>query len=161
AVLPRHPAARLLPIQARVGAGRRLLDPFARATQELHTRVASALEQHFADLVERQPELLAHHLTAAGNSEHAVGQWLKAGQHAAERVAHLEAIRHFDRGLATLGTLPEGPARDGRELELQLARGLAQFAAKGFSAAEAAQAYARARELAEQRGDVRQLFTAV
>jgi predicted ATPase len=34
--------------------------------QELHVRVAVALEEHFADLVERQPELLAHHLTAAG-----------------------------------------------------------------------------------------------
>ena len=33
--------------------------------QELHGRVAEALEQHFADLVERQPELLAYHLTAA------------------------------------------------------------------------------------------------
>src|SRR4051795_6643890 len=31
--------------------------------RELHTRVATALEQHFADVVERQPELLAHHLT--------------------------------------------------------------------------------------------------
>ena len=47
--------------------------------QELHARVAAALEQHFADLVERQPELLAHHLTAAGDTERAVEQWLKAG----------------------------------------------------------------------------------
>jgi hypothetical protein len=31
------------------------------------------------DLVERQPELLAHHLTAAGDIEHALTQWLKAG----------------------------------------------------------------------------------
>ena len=31
--------------------------------QELHSRVAVALEQHFGDLIERQPELLAHHLT--------------------------------------------------------------------------------------------------
>ncbi len=129
--------------------------------QELHARVAAALEQHFADLVERQPELLAHHLTAAGETERAADQWLEAGQHAAERVAHLEAIRHFDRGLAALGTLPEGPARDAREIELLLANGSAHFAAKGFSAAEAAQAYARARELAERRGDVRQLFTSV
>src|SRR5215467_5645003 len=37
--------------------------------QELHARVAAVLEQHFADLVERQPELLAHHLTGAGNAE--------------------------------------------------------------------------------------------
>src|SRR5206468_9618997 len=63
--------------------------------QELHARVAAALEQHFADLVERQPELLARHLTAAGDTEHGVDQWLKAGRHAAERSAHHEAIGHF------------------------------------------------------------------
>ena len=100
--------------------------------QELHARVAAVLEQHFADLVERQPELLAHHLTAAGDTERAVDQWLKAGQHAAARSAHLEAIRHFERGLAALAALPEGPARDGREIELQLARGLSLFTAEGF-----------------------------
>ena len=119
------------------------------------------LEQDFADLVERQPELLAHHLTAAGNTERAVDQWLKAGQYAAARLAHLEAIRHFERGLAVLAALPEGPARDGREIELQLARGLSLFTAKGFVAAEAAEAYARAHELAEQRSDPHQLFMAV
>ena len=119
--------------------------------QELHARVAAALEQHFADLVERQPELLAHHLTAAGDTERAVDQWLKAGQHAAERLAHLEAIRHFERGLAILAALPEGPDRDSREIELQLARGLSLFTTEGFRAAEAAEAYARAHELAEQR----------
>jgi class 3 adenylate cyclase/tetratricopeptide (TPR) repeat protein len=129
--------------------------------QELHTRVSAVLEQHFADLVERQPELLAHHLTAAGNTERAVDQWLKAGQHAAARSAYLEAIRHFERGLAVLAALPEGPARDGREIELQLARGLSLFTTQGFTSAEAAEAYARARELAEHGGDGRQLFTAV
>jgi predicted ATPase len=44
--------------------------------QELHARVAAVLEQHFADLIERQPELLAHHLTVAGDTERAVDQWL-------------------------------------------------------------------------------------
>ena len=92
--------------------------------QELHARVAAVLEQHFADLVERQPELLAHHLTAAGDTERAVDQWLKAGRHAAERSAHLEAIGHFERGLAVLACIaPKGAVRDGREIELQLARG--------------------------------------
>jgi hypothetical protein len=129
--------------------------------QELHARVAAVLERNFTDLVERRPELLAHHLTAAGETERATDQWLKAGQYATARLAHLEAIRHFDRGLAANAALPEGPARDGRELELQLARGLSQFTAEGFGAAEASQAYARARELAERRGDGRQQFMAV
>ena len=34
--------------------------------QELHARVAAVLERNFVDLIERRPELLAHHLTAAG-----------------------------------------------------------------------------------------------
>ena len=54
--------------------------------QELHARTAVVLERDFADLVEAQPELLAHHLTAAGDTERAVDQWLKAGQHAAARL---------------------------------------------------------------------------
>src|SRR5271170_2394276 len=60
-----------------------------------------------------------------------------------------------------LAGLAEGPARDEREIELQLARGLSLFTAKGFQAAEAARAYTRARELAEQRGDPHQLFMAI
>jgi tetratricopeptide (TPR) repeat protein len=129
--------------------------------QELHARVAGVLELHFADLVERQPELLAHHLTAAGDTKRAVDQWLKAGQYATERSAHIEAIRHFERGLAAVAALPEGSARDQQEVELQLARGLSLFTTKGFISTEASEAYTRACELAEQRRDARQLFTAV
>jgi class 3 adenylate cyclase/tetratricopeptide (TPR) repeat protein len=129
--------------------------------QELHARAAAALETHFADLIERQPEVLAHHLTSAGNTERAVDQWLKAGQYAAARLAYLEAIRHFERGLAALAALPESSARDGREIELQLARGLSLFTAEGFRSTGAAQAYTRAHELAEGRDDATQLFVAV
>jgi class 3 adenylate cyclase/tetratricopeptide (TPR) repeat protein len=128
--------------------------------QELHARVAAVLERKFTDRVERHPELLAHHLTVAGDTERAIDEWLKAGQDAAARSAHLEAIRHFERGLAALAALPEGPNRDGREIELQLARGLSLFTTEGFQAAEAAQAYTRASELAAQRGDAHQLFMA-
>src|SRR5207342_2673235 len=70
--------------------------------QELHARVAAVLGEHFAELVERQPELLAHHLTGAADVERAVLQWLNAGHRAAARSAHSEAIAHFGRGLAVL-----------------------------------------------------------
>jgi len=49
----------------------------------------------------------------------------------------------------SLAALPEGRLRDERETELQLARGLSLFTTKGFISAEAAEAYARARALAE------------
>ena len=127
--------------------------------QELHAGVAAALEGHFADLVERQPELLAHHLTAAGDTERAVDQWLKAGRYAAARLAYLEAIAHFEQGLGLLHSLPESPVRNGREIELQLALGLCLFTAKGAVAAKPP--YARAHELAETSGEPQQRFEAL
>jgi predicted ATPase len=129
--------------------------------QELHARVASVLEQDFSDLVERQPELLAHHLTAAGNSERATEQWLKAGQRAAGSLAHVEAIAHLQRGLALLASLPETAERDAREIELQLALGHSTLTVKGMGSQETVDAYTRARQLAERHGDDRQLFQAL
>jgi len=121
--------------------------------QELHARVAAALEEHFGDLVERQPELLAHHLTGAGDAEGAAAQWLKAGRHAAGRSAHIEAVAYFGRSVATLATLPETSGRDQREIELQLARATSLLTAKGMASPEATEAYTRARDLAERRSD--------
>jgi class 3 adenylate cyclase/predicted ATPase len=127
--------------------------------QELHLRVAAALEAHFAGLVERQPELLAHHLTAAGDTERAVEQWLKAGQHAAARLAYVEAIAHLERGLGLLHSLPESRVRDGCEIDLRLALGLCVYTAKG--AVEARLPYMRALDLAESSGAPLQRFEAL
>src|SRR5262249_10103182 len=74
---------------------------------------------------------------------------------------HLEANRHFTRGLAALSGLPKGPAREGRETELQLARRLSLFTAAGVISAEAAGAYTRAPGPCEQRGEQRPPFPAV
>jgi tetratricopeptide (TPR) repeat protein len=127
--------------------------------RELHGRVAAALEARFADLVERQPELLAHHLTAAGDTERAAHQWLKAGRHAAEQSAYLEAIAHLERGLGLLHTLPEGRNRDGCEIDLQLALAGCLLTAKGAAAAKLP--YMRAFDLAESSGSPQQRFDAL
>ena len=63
---------------------------------------------------------LAHHLTAAGETARAVDNWLKAGKYAAARLAHREAIGHFERGIAVLTALAVSPARDRWETELRL-----------------------------------------
>jgi predicted transposase YbfD/YdcC len=127
--------------------------------QELHARVAAALEAHFADLIECQPELLAHHLTAAGDTERAIDQWLRAGQHAAAHFVNLGAIAHLERGLGLLRSLPESPARNSREIALQLALGLCLYSAKGPVAGKPP--YSRTQELAESGGDTGQVFEAL
>jgi predicted ATPase len=47
--------------------------------QQVHQRIAQALEARFPALVETQPELLAQHYTAAGCAEQAVVYWQRAG----------------------------------------------------------------------------------
>ena len=126
--------------------------------QQYHQRIAHVLEELFPETVETQPELLAHHYTEAGLSATAIPYWLKAGQRASARSAHVEAITHLRQGLAVLTPLPETPARLQQELDLQVALGPALFSTQGNAAPEVEHAYARARELCAQLGDTPQLF---
>jgi tetratricopeptide (TPR) repeat protein len=132
-----------------------------RRRQRLHSRIATVLEQSFDDVVERQPELLAHHLTGAGETKRAIGQWLKAAQYAAARVAYVEAAAHLERGLALLPSLPETTERDSLELDLALALGMSSIRTKGMISPAVREAYARASELAVKLGSDQLQFQAL
>ena len=126
--------------------------------QQYHERTAQVLAAQFAETVEAQPELLAHHYTEAGLNAQAVPYWQQAGQRALERSAMLEAVAHLTQGLEVLDTLPDTPERAQQELGLQIALGPALMNTKGFEAPEVERVYARARALCQQVGDARQLF---
>ena len=79
-------------------------------------------ERH-PDLVRRQPEVLARHLTEAGLTSEAIEHWLKAGQLAAARSATVEAVSHLTNGLGLLARLEGGIERDRMELEFQTVLG--------------------------------------
>ena len=72
---------------------------------QLHAAIASALEQRFPEVVQTQPETLAHHLTEAGLIERAIEYWLVAGKNAAMRSANVEAMAHLQRGIEVIGPL--------------------------------------------------------
>ncbi len=121
--------------------------------RHLHARCAEALQVIAPELVEREPEVLAHHYTEAGFAERAVELWLAAGRRAAERSANLEAIGHLRKGLAVLAALPAGEARARHELLLQIGLGIPLMACRGYAAPETGEAFQRASDLAEQLGD--------
>jgi class 3 adenylate cyclase/predicted ATPase len=127
--------------------------------QQLHTRIATVLEERFPDTAAAQPELVAHHFTEAGLQAQAVGYWHKAGQRATQRSAHVEAISHLSAALGLLKNLPETPERTQQELVLLTTLGPALMATKGFAALEVEKAYARARELCRQVGETPELFS--
>ena len=66
--------------------------------QDLHARIASAIEMRFPQIIEAQPELVARHFAEAGLTEKAIGYWLQAGRLAAARSANVEAIAHLRAG---------------------------------------------------------------
>ena len=119
----------------------------------LHAAIANALEQRFPEIVQTQPETLAHHLTEAGLIEKAIGYWLQAGKDAALRSANLEAIAHLERGIEVTGRLPAGEGTDKSELDLQLVLGPCLIATHGPAANKAVATFARARELCERLGE--------
>ncbi|NOT54999.1 MAG: AAA family ATPase, partial [Deltaproteobacteria bacterium] len=103
---------------------------------ELHGTIAQVLAADFPQTTATEPELLAHHLTAAGQAEAAIGYWQQAGMLALKRLALKEAIAYLNQGMALVGTLPQSPERDGKELDLRIPLGTAWLALKGWAAPE-------------------------
>ena len=131
-----------------------------RATrQPCHERIALALEGQFRDIVETQPQLLAHHYAEAGLGARAIPYWQRAGEKANERAAHAEAISYLNNGLELLKTLPNTAERLQRELSLYAALGRTLKDSKGYGDPEVERAYTRARELCRRVGEAPQLFS--
>ncbi len=122
------------------------------ARQLLHAQIAKALETHFPETMESQPELFAQHYSQAGLIEKSVAYWTKAGRRSAARSAMAEAAAQFHKGLDQLALLPGTPERQRQELELRSALGAVVTFSKGYAARETGDTYARARELWEQLG---------
>jgi class 3 adenylate cyclase/predicted ATPase len=126
--------------------------------QQLHGRIAEAIEVHFPELIDSQPELFARHYTEAGLTEKSVFYWSKAARRSAARSAMAEAAAQFQKGLDQLGLLPDDFARQRQELELLSAIGIVLQSVKGYAAPETGRTLGRARELWEQLGSPSEFF---
>jgi len=124
---------------------------------QLHARITQVLEERFADIVEAEPELLAHHCTRAGLPKKAIEYRLKAGQLAMTRSAITEAMVHFTNGLTLLADLPDEAERRRQELRVQVALGRALYVG-GHREPEGGRAFARAHELCRELGDTSELL---
>jgi class 3 adenylate cyclase/predicted ATPase len=116
----------------------------------LHGRIAEVLENHFAEITQSQPELLARHCTEAGLIEKAAGLWGKAGQQSLTRSALVEAAAQFTRSLAQIAALPVTAATRRARIEAQVGLGNALMDTAGYAAAETKSAFLQARDLMKQ-----------
>lgn len=121
--------------------------------QEQHRRIAEVLTQKFPELIEKQPELIAHHYTEGDLTAEAIVHWQRAGQRALARAANVEAIAHLERALEFTLAQPPSDARDQQELGLLMGLLAAYMAIKGWASHEVERTCRRAGELAEKFND--------
>jgi tetratricopeptide (TPR) repeat protein len=123
----------------------------------VHSRIAHVL-RHAEGAEPTISEVLAHHLTEAGEFTEAIGAWLEAGRAAGKRSSHREAIEHIRRGLGLLEHLADAAARRKFELELQSSLMSSLLAVQSATSAELADCCARGLELCEEIGDAARMF---
>jgi class 3 adenylate cyclase/predicted ATPase len=129
--------------------------------QEIHADIAAVLKDHFPELVENRPEILAYHYSEAGNNPLAIRCWRDAGRRALASSANLEAIGHFRNALQFLTALPDTLQRAKEEIEIELALGIPLIAVRGYAAAETRDAFARARTLCLKIDNASEYFQAL
>ena len=129
--------------------------------QQLHARIAMAMDTHFPEIADQEPATLARHYAEAGQSNKAIALWHRAGERAISRCENTEALALLRTALHHLETTEETPERAQREFSLQIALGAALMIVEGQSKPEVEQAYSRARALAEYAGDSEESYTAL
>jgi class 3 adenylate cyclase/predicted ATPase len=123
-----------------------MLQPERRSA---HLGVAAVLRK--TDRSEKTPpEVIAYHLTEAGEFREAIEAWLRAGRHAAEQSAHVEAIEHIRSGLALLDKIPDPSVARQLELYLQVALMGSIIAAEGATSIRVSECCQRGLELCRQ-----------
>jgi class 3 adenylate cyclase/predicted ATPase len=123
-----------------------------------HEHIAMVLEESFPSIVERQPEVLAHHFAAGGMPAMAIPHLRRAGERAVSQSAYIEAVAHLNRALDEMALLPPSEERDRLELDLQILRGVPLTATRGYGASEVRECYARALAIAGAIGESARLF---
>jgi tetratricopeptide (TPR) repeat protein len=95
--------------------------------QQYHQRIAQVLEAQFPEMVETQPELLAHHTLCGEVWDRALGYCRQAGEKALARSAHREAVGYFEQALSVIPYLPKTRATQEQAIDLRLALRTALF----------------------------------
>lgn len=121
--------------------------------KDLHDAIAHALEERFAEIVEAQPELIAHHYLKADNVAKAASYLSIAGARALSHSALKEAREHITQALQMISELPEDDGRRRDELQLRIALARTLLEQKGYADQQVGEAYIQARDFSKRVGD--------
>ena len=124
-----------------------------RERQQIHLRIATAMEDGRQAGDAALSEEIAHHYFAADQFPPALERWLEAGQLAMGRSAHAEAIAHLQHALEALGAMPPSAERDRREIGVRSLLAMSLGVIGGLSTPEVEAVHERMLTLTGQLGD--------
>ena len=132
----------------------------ARTRRQLHHEIAETLERDFPALVDARPEILARHLSEAGENRAAVEYWRAAGRKAAAQASGVEAVSHYQAALALIDATPDENLT-GLKLDILVDLGAVLQAVRGAGSEDVGQVYRRARDLSRSAVDPVKGFVAL
>jgi class 3 adenylate cyclase/predicted ATPase len=116
----------------------------------IHERTGAALEAMYVQQLDERVGELAYHFSLSDNVDKAITYLVRAAEQARGQSGYEEAIDRLTRGLELLQHLPEGPARDAREVRMRVFLGQTLAAARGFSDPAIAEHITRLEELSRR-----------
>ncbi|VIO71705.1 AAA family ATPase [Bradyrhizobium ivorense] len=118
--------------------------------QQMHARIVEVFEGEAREMLERNPDVLAHHCTEAGAFVKAIGFWLRSARMSLDRSAAAEAHAHVERAMGLLSQIEDDATRRQLEGRVQNALGDTLIQTRGFASPEVAAALLKARELIDE-----------
>lgn len=117
---------------------------------QMHARIVETFERELPETVKRNPDVLAHHCTEAGNFGKAIDYWLKSARMSLDRSASSEAQAQLEKALALLQCVTDEAARQQFEARIQVALGDTFVMTRGFASPDVASALTKARSLLDE-----------
>ena len=117
---------------------------------QMHARIVDIFEAELPGMLERDPDVLAHHCTEAGQFEKAIDYRLKSVRTSLDRSAGIEAEAQLEKALTLLQNITNGPTRQQFEARIQVALGDILLMTRGFASPDVAVALTKARGLLDK-----------
>lgn len=118
-----------------------------------HRRIAEVMAGSMPEIVQNQPELIAHHFAEGGDFRSAIKYWKLAGEQAAERQSLTDALTYVARALDQLPFIFDTEERQNLELQLQLAEAAVLTWLLGHAHDDTGLAYARVESVLNEGGE--------
>ena len=125
----------------------------ARDAKKLHKRLAKLYQEEFGDMQSSRAEVIAHHLSMAGDWKHASQLWLEAGITARDTGSNREAMGRLERGLDTANQLEDKLEAQRLRIQIELILGQVISAHYGPINQDGHRAFKNVVEIAEDLGD--------